>query len=126
VILDSVIEHVAGPRVVVAEARRILSDGGVLFESCPFLTHCHGYPGLYRTFTRDGLTDLLRDFREVRLRPSFGPVTALVNQRPRRPLRRGQGLGAPADLLAQVSQCLFVRVDRSHRVSGMLNATSVK
>ncbi|MGH7009604.1 MAG: class I SAM-dependent methyltransferase, partial [Caulobacteraceae bacterium] len=79
VILDSVVEHVPEPRLVISEARRILKPDGLIFINCPFMIPYHGYPKHYQNFTRDGLEHLLADFRDLVISPTFGPMTAWVN-----------------------------------------------
>lgn len=137
VILDSVIEHVPNPILVIAEAKRILKPGGRLFINCPFMLPYHGYPKHYQNYTRDGLEHLLAEFTNVRIRPTFGPISALVNMVSETVAvavggERGWGYVAVKGLTLlpmfwlKYLDILFVRSDRSHRLAGMLCATGVR
>ncbi|MBB4639748.1 class I SAM-dependent methyltransferase [Rhizorhapis suberifaciens] len=137
VILDSVIEHVPDPIAVIAEAYRILKPGGKLFVNCPFLLPYHGYPAHYQNFTRDGLSHLLRNFRGVRVRPTFGPMTALINMTAETFAvliggERGLGYVTAKGLILlpifwlKYLDAIFIRMKRSHRISGMLCALAEK
>lgn len=137
VILDSVIEHVPDPGRVVAEARRILKPGGRLFINCPFMLPYHGYPRHYQNFSRDGLKHLLREFAEPQVRPTFGPMTAWTNMTAETFAvmaagERGMGYVVAKGLAMlpifwlKYLDFLFVKAERSHRISGMLCATAVK
>lgn len=62
VVCTEVLEHVLQPFDAVAEIRRMLRPGGVLFLSTPFDFRIHGpLPDCWR-FTEHGLRALLRDF----------------------------------------------------------------
>jgi SAM-dependent methyltransferase len=137
VILDSVIEHVSDPQVVVAEAYRILRPGGRLFINCPFMMPYHGYPKHFQNFTRDGLQHLLRNFRDVVVRSNFGPMTAWVNMTAELFAVVAAGERGLAYVIAKGAallpifwlkylDALIVRAERSHRIAGMLNAVAKK
>jgi len=79
VILDSLLEHVADPREVVAEARRMLRPGGVALALIPFLFPYHGYPRHYWNFSKDGAELLFAGFSRCEIEPALGPTSALTN-----------------------------------------------
>lgn len=137
VILDSVIEHVPDPSAVVQEAHRILKPNGRLFINCPFMLPYHGYPNHFQNFTRDGLRHLLRDFSSCSVQTTFGPVTAWVNMTAESFAvvvagERGTGyLAAKALAMLPIFwlkylDTIFGRMERSHRIAGMLCAIAVK
>jgi SAM-dependent methyltransferase len=137
VILDSVIEHVPDPVTVVREAKRILKPGGTLFINCPFLIPYHGYPNHFQNFTRDGLGHLLRDFASYEIQTTFGPMTAWVNMTAESFAVIVAGERGTAYMAAKALALLpifwlkyfdaiFGRLERSHRVAGMLCAIAVK
>jgi SAM-dependent methyltransferase len=65
VILDEILEHVARPWIAIKEVHRILKVGGCLLCSVPFLIAEHKCPNDYWRFTKEGLSELLSDFRDV-------------------------------------------------------------
>ena len=86
VLCIEVVEHVADPFAATRELRRVLRAGGRLLLTTPFLSQYHGkakngshspahdsYPDYWR-FTHQGLEQLCRDFRDVRVLPLEGPI----------------------------------------------------
>lgn len=137
VILDSVIEHVPDPASVIAEARRILKPGGRIFINVPFMLPYHGYPGHYQNFARDGLRHLLREFSNVDVRPTFGPMTAWVNMTAETFAVLVAGERGTAYVVAKGVALLpifwmkyldwfFAGKERAHRLAGLLCATGVR
>lgn len=137
VILDSVIEHVPDPARVVSEARRLLKSGGRLFINCPFIFPYHGYPNHFQNFTRDGLQHLLREFSSCDIQTTFGPMTAWVNMTAESFAvivagERGlwymaaKGLAMLPIFWLKYLDAIFGRMERSHRIAGMLNAIATK
>ena len=55
ILLDSVLEHVPEPVALLAESRRLLKPGGVIFGDVPFLQPLHLAPHHYFNFTPYGL-----------------------------------------------------------------------
>ncbi len=60
-ILFEVLEHCGDPRIVVAEAFRVLKSGGTILFSTPFLYQLHGIPFDFQRPTPFGLEKLFRD-----------------------------------------------------------------
>lgn len=60
-ICTQVLEHVERPRVLLAEAWRVLKPGGMLLLSAPMYWRCHEEPFDFFRFTRHGLQHLLED-----------------------------------------------------------------
>lgn len=69
VVLGEVLEHVEAPQVAIENVHRVLSSGGTLILTTPFIFPIHDRPRDYFRFTRYGLELLLRDFRDVHITP---------------------------------------------------------
>lgn len=78
-VLDTVLEHVPEPHVVVDEIFRILSPGGEVLCIVPWLFPYHGYPKNYFNISADGLAFLFRHFSSCRIETNIGPSSALTN-----------------------------------------------
>lgn len=67
VVLDQVLEHVAAPAEAIANVRRLLRPGGMIFVSTPFLIRYHPDPFDLWRWTAPGLAQMLRwqGFRAV-------------------------------------------------------------
>jgi SAM-dependent methyltransferase len=74
VVAFEVLEHVAEPGVMLAEACRILRPGGGLFLSVPFQWWEHEAPWDFYRYTRHGLKHLLTKagFIEITVQPTSG------------------------------------------------------
>jgi SAM-dependent methyltransferase len=70
VILSEVLEHCPRPRDVVAECRRILRSGGVLFISTPFVFYEHGVPFDFQRPTRYFYRDVFAEDDIILMSPS--------------------------------------------------------
>ena len=69
VVVGEVLEHVHSPHLAIANLHRLLTSGGCLILTTPFIFPIHERPRDYFRFTRYGLAFLLRDFREVCITP---------------------------------------------------------
>lgn len=71
ILCNAVLEHVPQPERVMAEFHRLLTPGGRLVVSVPFLQPFHPTPFDFRRYTRTGLEELGRStgFRTLDLRP---------------------------------------------------------
>jgi SAM-dependent methyltransferase len=78
VIMQAVLEHLAEPRTAIAEARRVLRPGGVLYVEMPFLQGFHADPHDYQRYTLQGLRRRLAGFEELASGVSVGPFCTLV------------------------------------------------
>lgn len=65
VVLDAVIEHLARPRLVVDEVRRVLKPGGTVLAQVPFLYPFHAAPHDYQRYTPAGLAMLFESFELI-------------------------------------------------------------
>lgn len=100
-----VIEHLAEPGRMLAEASRILRSGGGLTLSAPFQWWIHEAPWDYQRFTRYGLEYQLRKagFDDVRIAPTTGFWTMWLLKLNYQLLRLVRG---PRLLRALVRACL--------------------
>lgn len=79
VICTEVLEHVNQPRLVIAEAHRILRSGGYFVLSVPFWKPVHESRGMkdYWRFTPAGIAELLESFKPMNVKPSDDGGTPL-------------------------------------------------
>lgn len=82
VFLESILEHMWPLSRIergVAEARRVLAEGGLAVGWVPFCFPFHGedYPDSVR-FTREGIEHLLEEFQHVRVEPEGGPLSVFL------------------------------------------------
>jgi SAM-dependent methyltransferase len=78
VIVQAVLEHVLHPDQVVAEIRRVLREGGLVYAETPFLQQVHAGPYDFTRFTSSGHRYLFRSFDEIAAGPVAGPGTQLL------------------------------------------------
>ena len=80
VLCTEVLEHLRTPARTLAEARRVLRDGGWLILTTPFQYHAHQRPHDYFRYTAQGLMALLADagFTEVEIRRSGDSLAMLL------------------------------------------------
>lgn len=78
VIAQAVLEHVADPVRCVAEMRRVLKPGGLVYAEIPFMQQVHGGGVDFTRFTHLGLRRLFRGFGEITMGACCGPGMALA------------------------------------------------
>jgi len=77
VLCTELLEHVLEPGKVVSEIHRILTPGGLLVLTAPFLYPLHRDPVDFHRFTEDGLRAMLRDFQVLSILPEGKIFTVL-------------------------------------------------
>ena len=85
-----VMEHVREPAKGIAEIRRVLAPGGAFISSTPFIFPLHDEPYDYYRFTKYGLAYMLRDFKDVTIRPRNDYIHALVVMASRLPMTQNR------------------------------------
>jgi ubiquinone/menaquinone biosynthesis C-methylase UbiE len=80
VLCTMVLEHVADPREVLSEARRVLKPSGRFVLTVPSVWPAHEVPHDYWRFTRSGLEQLMREFAFEGAIESLGGLWAVVGQ----------------------------------------------
>lgn len=83
VLCFNLLEHVPDPARVLAEATRILAEGGRILGSVPFLHPIHGDPHDFFRYTDEALIRLLGSagFKDIAVRPlGWGPFAAAYTQ----------------------------------------------
>lgn len=78
VMCNTVLEHVRDPIKAVAEMRRVLKPGGLVYITVPFLYPFHASPDDFTRWTHVGLRELVRDFEVVELGVRAGPFSTLT------------------------------------------------
>jgi SAM-dependent methyltransferase len=76
--IQAVLEHVLNPEQVVAEIRRVLRPGGIVYSEIPFLQPVHEGPYDFTRFTESGHRWLYRWFDCVEAGPGRGPGSTLL------------------------------------------------
>jgi SAM-dependent methyltransferase len=136
-VLDTMLEHVPEPHVVVNELHRILKPGGRAVCFAPFIFPYHAYPKHYFNISKDGLEFLFRNFSSCKVEMNVGPTAALTNliseyfasAAPSKnqlvyTLAKGMGL-APIFLFKYLDK-LWERNPESVRISSILCAQVIK
>ncbi|MDD4953550.1 MAG: methyltransferase domain-containing protein [Candidatus Omnitrophica bacterium] len=77
VLLESVLEHVADPVIVVQESYRVLKDGGFIFVELPFMYEYHQSGADYTRYTLSGLEKLMGNFTKIESGIDIGPTGTL-------------------------------------------------
>lgn len=78
VINEFVLEHTADPELIINEMKRIMKPGALLYLSVPFVATFHSVPNDYYRWTKQGLRELAKDFKELELGVRCGPTSAVV------------------------------------------------
>ncbi len=77
VVCQAVLEHVADPPRVVAEVRRVLRPGGLVYSEIPFMQQVHEGAHDFTRYSLTGHRRLFRDFAELGSGAVAGPGMAL-------------------------------------------------
>ena len=77
IISECVLEHVPEPIKVVGEMHRVLKKNGVVYVIVPFVFSFHSSPFDYYRWSKMGLTELFKDFKQVDCGIHFGPGHAI-------------------------------------------------
>ena len=83
IICLAVLEHVHDPFVAIKNINKMLKSKGLLFGYVPFLYHYHApddlhFQDFYR-YTKDGLSYLLKDFKEIEIYPVRGRLSSSMH-----------------------------------------------
>jgi len=80
---DTVLEHVYNPFKAIENITKLLKDGGKVYGMVPYLYHYHAPNNLkfqdYFRFSKDALSYLFKDFKEVELYPIRGKISTSLN-----------------------------------------------
>lgn len=79
VVCDSLLEHVQNPGEVMKEINRVLKPGGLVYVGTPFIIGYHSAPGDYFRWTKSGIRQLCKDFKEIEFKVAYGPTSAFVS-----------------------------------------------
>ncbi len=69
VLATEILEHCHDPKQVISEFQRIIKQNGTIILSTPFLYPYHPDPKDYYRYTIDGLQELCKTFKEVKIIP---------------------------------------------------------
>lgn len=130
VLCTAVMEHLEEPAKALAEARRVLADGGTAIYTLPFIWHLHEEPRDFFRYSKYGIRHLFEEagFEIERLQPlsgfwvTFGQMFSyyLYRLRDRGRLRRlRRPVIAVAVLLVQVIAGALDRADRAEEWTWM-------
>lgn len=78
VIAEHLLEHLSEPGKAVAEIKRILKPGGLIYILTPFMLGFHSSPNDYYRWTTKGLEKLFEDFHPEELGVAIGPTSAMT------------------------------------------------
>ncbi len=77
-ISTQVLEHTAKIPETVAEIRRVVKNGGLIFISVPLTFYEHGIPYDFYRFTRFGLMEIFKEFEIIKIVPHNGYLNTLL------------------------------------------------
>lgn len=79
----AVLEHVYNPYQAIQNLKTMIKPNGILFGYVPFLYHYHAPKDLefqdYFRFTKDSISYLLKDFKDVKLYPVRGRLSSSMH-----------------------------------------------
>jgi SAM-dependent methyltransferase len=80
IVCFQVLEHHPDPSMLVREAIRVCTSGGLIIFTCPFLSSIHDAPRDYQRFTRFGLSILFKhhDLSQVHIYENGGVASSLT------------------------------------------------
>ena len=78
IISDNVLEHVKEPTRAVAEMRRLLEVGGIIYVATPFFYPYHSSPSDFTRWTIQGYKELFADFEMIESGVRAGPFSAMT------------------------------------------------
>ena len=78
VINEFVLEHVKNPQKIIKEIYRVLKPNGLLYLAVPFVASFHSSPNDYYRWSKQGLRELLKDFKEKEIGIRCGPTSAML------------------------------------------------
>jgi len=81
IIATELLEHCHSPKIVVKEIYRLLRKNGSAVISVPFMYPYHGdnFSKDYWRFSEDGLRELFKDFKKIKIYPHGSLTTTLLN-----------------------------------------------
>lgn len=79
IINEAVLEHDKNPQALVREMYRILKQGGLIYITVPFVASFHSSPNDYYRWSKQGLRELLKDFKEEEIGIICGPTSAMLS-----------------------------------------------
>jgi len=77
ILFKNVLEHIRDPSAAMAEIRRVLKPGGLLYIKLPFLQPFHAIPDDYQRYTVSGMKELLKEYEELDFGIAVGPGSML-------------------------------------------------
>ncbi len=79
IINEAVLEHVKNPKAIVKEMHRILKHDGLIYVTVPFMASFHSSPNDYYRWSKQGIRELLKDFKEEEIGIRCGPTSAMLS-----------------------------------------------